>query len=249
MVIMDTIKQAIQAFLSKNNYPEFDLKAVLFDMDGVLFDSMPNHALSWHQVMKAHGLDLSYEEAYLHEGRTGDDTIQIVCKKQGVTVSDEEIKAIYKEKTEIFKTLPTPVRMAGSYELLKKVMSDGLIPMLVTGSGQVSLLESLNISFPGVFVKERMVTAFDVKLGKPNPEPYLKALEKGNLKPWETIVVENAPLGIEAAHRAGLFVIVVNTGPLSDTLLWEAGANLLYPSMTALTEAWDKIMGCSKVKK
>ena len=243
---MNTIKQAIQSFLSQNNYPAFDLKAVLFDMDGVLFDSMPNHALSWHKVMKAHGFDLSCEEAYLHEGRTGSDTIQIACRKKGVTISDEEIKEIYKEKTEIFKMLPVPVRMTGSDALLMKVMNDGLVPMLVTGSGQVSLLDSLNVSFPGVFLKERMVTSFDVNNGKPHPEPYLKALGKGNLKPWEAIVIENAPLGIEAARRAGLFSIALNTGPLSDLLLWEAGANLLYPSMSALNEAWDKIKKCLK---
>ena len=47
------------------------LKAVLFDMDGVLFNSMPYHSEAWHQVMKTHGLDLSREEAYMHEGRTG----------------------------------------------------------------------------------------------------------------------------------------------------------------------------------
>ena len=240
---MDIIEQAIQTFLSRNNYPKFDLKAILFDMDGVLFDSMPNHALSWHKVLKKHGLDMSREEAYLHEGRTGDDTIQIACKKNGVSMSSEEIEAIYNEKTDFFKTLSAPLQMYSSDMLLKKVMNAGLIPMLVTGSGQASLLANLNVFFPGVFVNERMVTAFDVKLGKPNPEPYLKALKKGNLKPWETVVIENAPLGVEAAHKAGLFVIVANTGPLSDSILWEAGANLLYPSISALNEAWDKING------
>ena len=238
----------VQSFLSKNNYPPFDLKAVLFDMDGVLFDSMPNHTLSWHQVMKNHGLELSCEEAYLHEGSKGDDTIRMISQKQGLIISDDEIKAIYKEKTEIFNTFPTSKSMPGSYELLQKVMNDGLIPILVTGSGQVSLLNNLNVFFPDVFASERMITAFDVKHGKPNPEPYLKALEKGNLKPWETVVVENSPLGIEAAHKAGLFVIVVNTGPLSDSLLWEAGANVLYPSMLALNEAWEKIMRCFNLK-
>ena len=245
---MDTIEQAIKSYLSYNNYPKFDLKAILFDMDGVLFDSMTNHAFSWHKVMNAHGLVFPLEDAYMHEGRKGDDTIRIACKRQGITFSDEEIQTIYKEKTEIFKTLSEPVRMVGSYELLQKVMNAGLIPMLVTGSGQVSLLDNLNISFPGVFLKERMVTAFDVKHGKPNPDPYLKALEKGNLNPWETVVVENAPLGIEAAHRAGLFVIVVNTGPLSDLSLWEAGADLLYPSMSALNDAWGEIVRILKFK-
>jgi beta-phosphoglucomutase-like phosphatase (HAD superfamily) len=238
---MNTIVQALQAFLSNNNYAKFDLKAVLFDMDGVLYDSMPNHAGSWHTVMKSHGLDLSYEEAYLHEGRKGSETIRMVCQRQGVEITDEEITAIYKEKTEIFKTLPEPKRMAGSYELLQTIVNNGLIPMLVTGSGQVSLLADLNISFLGIFRQENMVTSFDVKLGKPNPEPYLMALEKGNLKPWEAVVIENAPLGVEAAHKAGLFVIAVNTGPLPDACLWDAGAHLLYPSITALNNKWEKI--------
>lgn len=238
---MNTIEQAMRAFLSSRNYAKFDLKAVLFDMDGILYDSMPNHAGSWRSAMKSHGLDLSFKEAYLHEGRKGDETIQIISRRQGIEISDDEITAIYKKKTEIFNALPESKRMPGSYELLQKVTNDGLIPMLVTGSGQASLLANLNISFPHIFRQERMVTSFDVKLGKPNPEPYLKALEKGNLKPWEAMVIENAPLGVEAAHKAGLFVIAVNTGPLPDSCLWDAGANLLYSDMSALNDEWGKI--------
>lgn len=59
-----------------------------------------------------------------------------------------------------------------------KVKGEGLTPMVVTGSGQLSLLERLEHNFPGMFHKELMVTAFDVKYGKPNPEPYLMALKK-----------------------------------------------------------------------
>ena len=58
------------------------LKAVLFDMDGVLFDSMPYHSEAWHTVMKSHGLTLSREEAYMHEGRTGASTINIVFQRE-----------------------------------------------------------------------------------------------------------------------------------------------------------------------
>lgn len=63
-----------------------------------------------------------------------------------------------------------------------KSEKDGLIPMVVTGSGQLSLLERLEHNYPGMFRKELMVTAFDVKYGKPNPEPYLMALKKVDLK-------------------------------------------------------------------
>ena len=68
------------------------LKAVLFDMDGVLFNSMPYHSEAWHQVMKTHGLDLSREEAYMHEGRTGASTINIVFQRElGKEATQEEI--------------------------------------------------------------------------------------------------------------------------------------------------------------
>ena len=86
-----------------------------------------------------------------------------------------------------------------------------------------------------------MVTAFDVKYGKPNPEPYLMALKKGNLKANEAIVVENAPLGVEAGHAAGIFTVAVNTGPLDDKVLLAAGADLLFPSMQAFCDSWEDL--------
>lgn len=155
------------------------LKAVLFDMDGVLFNSMPYHSEAWHKVMKSHGLTLSREEAYMHEGRTGAATINIVFQRElGREATQEEIESIYQEKSVLFNSYAEAERMPGAWELLQKVKGEGLTPMVVTGSGQLSLLERLEHNFPGMFHKELMVTAFDVKYGKPNPEPYLMALKK-----------------------------------------------------------------------
>ena len=218
------------------------LKAVLFDMDGVLFDSMPYHSEAWHTVMKSHGLTLSREEAYMHEGRTGASTINIVFQRElGREATQEEIESIYQEKSVLFNSYPEAKRMPGAWELLQKVKKDGLIPMVVTGSGQLSLLERLEHNYPGMFRKELMVTAFDVKYGKPNPEPYLIALKKGGIKADEAVVVENAPLGVEAGHNAGIFTIAVNTGPLNGQVLLDAGADLLLPSMQALSDQWDML--------
>ena len=75
------IQTAISRYLHKHGFEAFTPKAVLFDMDGVLFDSMPFHARSWAQVCSEHGLEMSPEEAYLHEGRTGEDTIQILSRR------------------------------------------------------------------------------------------------------------------------------------------------------------------------
>ncbi len=238
---MSTIKQAVQKYLIEKGYEKFSLKAVLFDMDGVLYDSMPNHARSWAKVMQSHGFDMTWEEAYMHEGRTGDDTINIISGREGKEVGPEERKKIYREKTEAFSSCPAVLPMDGSTELLRKVKESGLFAMLVTGSGQPSLLDRLNNDFPDTFIRKRMITSFDVKKGKPNPEPYLTALEKGGLKPFEAIVIENAPLGVEAAHTAGLFTIAANTGPLPDSVLLNAGADFLLPSITVLCNEWENI--------
>ena len=86
-----------------------------------------------------------------------------------------------------------------------------------------------------------MVTAYDVKHGKPHPEPYLMALEKAGIKANEAVVIENAPLGVQAGVAAGIFTIAVNTGPLDDNILLDEGANLLFPSMNSFAESWQDL--------
>jgi len=66
-------------------------------------------------------------------------------------------------------------------------------------------------------------------------------LQKGGLRAEECVVVENAPLGVRAAKAAGIFTIAVNTGPLPDNALTDEGADLLLPSMQALSDAWEEL--------
>ncbi len=220
------------------------LKAVLFDMDGVLFDSMPYHAESWHTVMKMHGFDLSREEAYQHEGRTGRSTIDLVCKRQkGRAATDEEIQSIYAKKTELFNSNPPAPPMKGALELLNKVKEAGYTIVLVTGSGQKSLLGRLEEHYPGIFHPDLMVTAFDVQHGKPHPEPYLMGLEKAGVRPEEALVVENAPLGVQSASAANIYTVAVNTGPLEPEMLLGNGADTLYTSVMALHDQFDSLLG------
>jgi len=134
--------------------------------------------------------------------------------------TEDEEQRIYARKSELFQHYNSGATLPGAKEVLNLVRDKGLKPVLVTGSGQPSLLNRLDIHFPGIFTPQTMVTAFDVVNGKPDPEPFLMGLEKGgNLRPNQAIVIENAPLGIQAAVAAGIFTIAVNTGPLSDTIL------------------------------
>ena len=254
------IESAVGTYLAQKGYGRMALKAAMFDMDGVLFDSMKNHAKSWHDTMAHFGMDLPEWEAYMHEGRTGAGTINIVSmRERGHEATEEEIHNIYQYKSELFNLCPKAERMPGAYELLVKVKASGVVPMVVTGSGQKTLLERLNRNFPDIFKRELMVTAFDVKYGKPNPEPYLMGMEKyrntlspalprneagvpcSEIAPNHFIVVENAPLGVRAGVAAGVFTIAVNTGPLPDEVLLNQGANLLFHSMREFCDEWEKV--------
>ena len=68
----------------------------------------------------------------------------------------------------------------------------------------------------------------------------------GRLQPWQSVVIENAPLGVQAGVAAGVFTIAVNTGPLPDEVLYQAGANILYPSMQALADGWEELLDSLK---
>jgi len=233
----------IKKFIQQHNYPEFQLKAVFFDMDGVLLDSMEYHSIAWVKTMNDLNIPFTIEEAYMNEGRVGHDTINSSYMRTfGRLASLEEQEAIYEVKTQHLEALGPIFAMPFSNELLNKVKQQGLAIYLVTGSGQPTLINSLDDYFPDIFMKDRMVTAFDVKQGKPSPEPYLKALEKSGLNPWEVVVIENAPLGVESSVAAGLFTIAVNTGPLDPSILASSGANVvLNQGMKELFEKWNAL--------
>lgn len=239
------MNKTISQYLEKHGFGQFCPKAVLFDMDGVIYDSMPNHAVSWHEAMASYGLDMAFSEAYKYEGMRGVETIKLLTRQQwGTSVGDEEAMKMYQHKSRLFaehcQQTPATI-MPGIKTLFEQIKACGMMICVVTGSGQRTLLGKLLGDFPGLLSEELMVTAFDVTHGKPNPEPYIIGMQKCKVKPWEAMVVENAPLGVRAAHAAHCFTIAVNSGPLPDEALLQEGADLIYPKMTALSEDFPRL--------
>lgn len=233
-----TTKLAILGYLRRNNYLQVTPRAALIDMDGMLYDSMPSHARAWQLMMKEIGIDFPYEEMFLHEGRTGKATINILFNRVfNRDATAEEVERLYKRKTELFASMPSVSPMPGAAQMLDFLKSVGTKRVLVTGSGQHSLIDRLNADFPGAFSPELMICGPDVTKGKPDPEPYLAAMALAGVNPWDSIVIENAPLGVEAGHRAKVFTIGVNTGPIPAEALWDAGADLVYDSMQEFADA------------
>lgn len=237
--------EEIEKYKGKFGFAQFSPKAVLFDMDGVLYNSMPNHAYSWQKSMAKFGLKMTGADAYAYEGMRGVETIKLLVERQqGRVVSDEEAQRMYDEKAHVFSECPRADVMDGVVELQRKIQACGLKIVVVTGSGQRSLLEKLVNDFDGLVSADMIVSSFDVKHGKPDPEPYLKGLAKAGVEPWEAIVVENAPLGVRAAVAARIFTIAVNTGPLPDTDLSAEGANLVFSCMPDLRDRWETFVRC-----
>ena len=235
------MKNEIKQYLKEHGFGHFCPKAVLFDMDGVLYDSMPLHAIAWQESMKKFGIHMTTADAYATEGARGIDTIRLFVKQQqGKDISLEEAQRMYDEKTRLFHAMPEAPIFDGVFSIMEKIQRSGMTVNVVTGSGQRPLIERLLHDFRQYLDEDHITTAYDVKRGKPYPDPYLTGLRKaGNLQPNEGIVVENAPLGVRAGVSAGIFTVAINSGPLPDASLLDEGANVLYDTMTQLVDDWD----------
>lgn len=216
--------------------------AILFDMDGVLYDSMPNHSKAWSQAMEQFGMHMTPHDVYLNEGATGHDTVvRISLRDRGYEASEQEINDIYGYKAALFRSMPEARVMPGALEVFRKAAAAGLKILIVTGSGQKNLIERVQRDYEGYITRDRMVTAFEVKRGKPYPDPYLKGLQIAGVPAGEAVVVENAPLGIRASVAAGIDTIAVNTGPLEDEILLAEKPVLLLHSMQELADNLENL--------
>ena len=235
------IKNKIKQYLEGHGFGHFSPKAVLFDMDGVLYDSMPHHAIAWQESMKKFGIHMTIDDAYATEGARGIDTIRLFVKQQqDKDISLEEAQRMYDEKTRLFHAMPEAPIFNGVFDIMENIQRAGMTVNVVTGSGQRPLIERLLHDFGHFLDEDHITTAYDVKRGKPNPDPYLMGLSKaGNLQPNEGIVVENAPLGVRAGVAAGIFTVAINSGPLPNASLLDEGANVLYDKMTQFVNDWN----------
>lgn len=207
-------------------------------MDGVLINSMPMHVDAYMNLYKQYGLTPSEEYLYGEEGRVGTSAIAKLFKdEKGIILTPEELRDIYAKKAADVKARNSPPPVDDMLAFVQLVKETGTVSV-VTGSGQPTLMNMLDTYYPGCFDARNMVAAKDVKHGKPHPEPYLMGLEKHKVKPQEAIVIENAPLGVQSAKAAGIFVMAINIGKLSNQVLVDAGADVVFNSATEMIAWW-----------
>lgn len=187
--------------------------ALLFDMDGVLVDSTPAVARVWSAWARERGFDPDDVVRRAH-GRPSITTIRELLPEADHEAEDREV-----ERREI-EDVADVVPIRGVLELLKSLPRDSWT--LVTSATRPLTLARLRAA--GIPVPEEMITASDIKNGKPHPEPYLSAALKLGVKPPDCIVVEDAPAGIRSGVAAGARVIALSTTVENPAELIAAGA-------------------------
>jgi len=185
------------------------LKAIIFDMDGVLINSMQYHVQSWKEAFAKVNIYPSNQELLLLEGVPYKQTIDIISQKVGIVLSDRQKEDIHEAKKTIMQSIFTTNVDTSIKEFLMYAKQKSISLAVVTGSHKQFAYTVIEKYFKECF--NVVITGEDVEHGKPSPEPYLKAIEKLALEPQKTLVIENAPLGIESAKKAGLTVYAVET--------------------------------------
>jgi beta-phosphoglucomutase len=217
------------------------IRAVLFDYDGVLVDSMEYHVQAWQEVFRAYGVDVERRTVLLNEGIRSVDMAQKLIKAHGLKMDEAELLSLVERKQELYRRL-TKARMLPEAEaLVRDVCAAGLATALVTGSARDDLEPVLTAEQRRLF--EVMITADDVEHGKPAPDPYLRAAESLRLEPSTCLVIENAPLGIRAAKAAGMPVVALEVTLQAEDL---AGADLIVKHHSELRKRLPEILHAFK---
>lgn len=206
------------------------LSSLIFDMDGVLVDSMPYHAEAWIQVSREMGVNVTPEDIYEVEGANHRLGLQWLFQKAGRDVDSDQYELVLQKKVEIFTSIADVKPFDGIVDCLKAMKKNYRLAV-VTGSERITVESFMDQFFPGIF--EVIVSGEDVHYGKPYPEPYLKAVEMLAIEKEECLVVENAPLGVESAKKAGLYCVGVPTHVSPDRL---SGADIVLKDHASLMD-------------
>lgn len=199
----------------------YETPAFIFDMDGTLVDNMRFHTEAWGKMLAENGVEMNAHDFLV---KTAGKTSREILPTVFGDISDEKIDELGHRKESLYQELFLPHRkvVRGVVEFLEEAKTLGVKTAVSTAA------PVMNVEFilDGLDLRkyfQAVVTAADVKEGKPNPEIFLKSAGKLNVAPENCIVFEDAIGGFEAAHRAGMKSIGIATvNSIEDILKLES---------------------------
>jgi HAD superfamily hydrolase (TIGR01509 family) len=209
-----------------------DTRAVVFDMDGVLIDSGAHHRDAWRQLLADLGLTPAPEFWRLTIGRPAEEAVPLLL---GRAVDTEEAAQLARRKREHYARLSARgmLPIAGAPGFVAALVRQGIPRAVATSASRHDMEEMLT----GVGLRrhfEVVVTAEDVRRGKPDPEVYVRAAQGLGLAPARCVVFEDSLVGVRAARSAGMRVIGVASAHTGAELR-AAGAERAIDDFEAMT--------------
>lgn len=184
--------------------------AFIFDMDGTIVDNMAFHTDSWLEFFarrgKTYDADAFFRETAGAQGR------EILRERLGPEIPEDEIAVLAQEKDVLYRDMYRPHRRAieGFEGFVARARAAGVKLAVATSAPPANIVFTLDeLDLRRHF--DAVVGAADVARGKPHPDVFLKAAEKLGASPADCIVFEDAPLGVEAARRAGMRAVVITS--------------------------------------
>ena len=185
-------------------------RAFVFDMDGTIVDNMAFHTQSWVTFFGRRGTAIDADEFFrTTAGRHGK---EIIRSYMGEHLNDDEVATLNNEKEDVYRELYAPHRKTvnGFDDFIARAKEQSVALAVATAAPNANITFTLD----GLDLRRHfdvIAGAADVKRGKPHPDVFLLAAERCGVAPEHCIVFEDAPLGVEAARRAGMRCVVLTT--------------------------------------
>ncbi len=185
------------------------IKAILFDLDGVIVDSLHYHYLAWDQMFQKYGSNVTEESVLLTEGMNSFEILPLMLQQTGVDLPVEEHNKFIEDKRSLFRQIAKLSYYPNAFETIAELRKRGYMTALVTACARKNMEKSVDLERQKLF--DFIISGDDVKRAKPSPDPYLTAQKTLGVDVSECIVIENAPLGVESAKNAGMICIAVES--------------------------------------
>ncbi|MHC1683616.1 MAG: beta-phosphoglucomutase [Clostridiaceae bacterium] len=203
-----------------------NIKACLFDLDGVIVDTAKYHYLAWKRLASELGFDFTEEDNERLKGISRMDSLEILLEIGGLNLEEKVKEELAQKKNHWYCQLiskMTPDEILPGTKGFLELLRENKIKISLGSASKNSMTILTNVGLVNHF--DHIVDGNHITFAKPNPEVFLKGAEKLGVKPSECVVFEDAKAGIEAAINAGMYCVGIGDPEILN------GANLVVDSL------------------
>jgi HAD superfamily hydrolase (TIGR01549 family) len=217
------------------------MKALIFDLDGTLVDSVYAHTVTWQQALAEYGMDVPAYQIHQRIGLSGRLLAQGIARlNQRRPISDRDIGRLEERHAAKFRKLfPRCAPLPGAKSLLQFLRRSKIAHGIATTGKRPEIKPALKAL--GINGKTLIVDGTSVERAKPDADLFVECQRKLGFPASECLIVGDAIWDMHAAHRAGIFAVAVLTGGFSEQDLYNAGARRVYADAAELHQSLDEL--------